>query len=96
MMKTQMSHNSDIIALTEQAHAQQEDSPLWNEDLRPTTIKEHTWTGYSYASLWVGMCCCIPTYMMAAGMLSLGMNWLQTILTIFIGSAVVIIPILLN
>lgn len=95
-MKTQISHKGGIIALTEQAHAQQEDSPLWNEDLRPTTIQEHTWTGYSYASLWVGMCCCIPTYMMAAGMLSLGMNWLQTILTIFIGSAVVLIPILLN
>lgn len=95
-MKTQINYKGGIIALTEQAHASQEGSPLWNEDLRPTTMKEHTWSGYSYASLWVGMCCCIPTYMMAAGMLSLGMNWLQTILTIFIGSAVVLIPILLN
>ena len=95
-MKTQIKHEGGIIVLNEQAEAQQAGSPLWNDDLRPTTMKEHTWSGYNYASLWVGMCCCIPTYMMAAGMLSLGMNWLQTILTIFIGSAIVLIPILLN
>lgn len=95
-MKTQINHKGGIIALTEEAQAQQEGSPLWNDDLRPTTMKEHTWGGYNYASLWVGMCCCIPTYMMAAGMLSLGMNWLQTIVTIFVGSAIVLIPILLN
>lgn len=95
-MKTQISHKGGIVALTEQAHISQEGSPLWNEDLRPTMIKEHTWTGYSYASLWVGMCCCIPTFQLAAGMLTLGMSWLQAIFTIFIGSAVVLIPILLN
>ncbi|HVI39323.1 MAG TPA: cytosine permease, partial [Anaerovoracaceae bacterium] len=95
-MKTQINNKGGIIVLTDQANAQTESSPLWNDDLRPTTMKEHTWTGYNYSSLWVGMCCCIPTYMMAAGMLSLGMNWLQAILTIFIGSAIVLIPILLN
>lgn len=95
-MKTQISSSGGIMTLNEQSQAQLKDSPLWNDDLRPTTLKEHTWGAYNYSSLWVGMCCCIPTYMMAAGMLSLGMDWFQTLLTIFVGSAIVLIPILLN
>ena len=95
-MKTQINHPGGIMTLNELGKNQLKDSPLWNDDLRPTTLDEHSWTGYSYGSLWVGMCCCIPTYMMAAGMLSLGMDWFQTLATIFIGSAIVLIPILLN
>lgn len=95
-MKTQRNSPGGIMVLNDQGVAQLNDSPLWNDDLRPTTLKEHTWGAYNYSSLWVGMCCCIPTYMMAAGMLSLGMDWFQTLLTIFVGSAIVLIPILLN
>jgi NCS1 family nucleobase:cation symporter-1 len=39
---------------------------------------------------------CIPTYFMAAGLLGLGMNWWQALLTILLGNSIVLVPILLN
>ncbi|MFD2617868.1 NCS1 family nucleobase:cation symporter-1 [Terrilactibacillus laevilacticus] len=94
-MKTQIEENG-IVTLTNQAAAQLESSHMWNEDLRPTTIKEHSWSGMNFSTLWIGMCLCIPSYTMASGMISLGMNWWQAILTIFLGNIIVLIPILLN
>ncbi|MEW9668697.1 NCS1 family nucleobase:cation symporter-1 [Ammoniphilus sp. 3BR4] len=94
-MQTQMERNG-IVTLTGEGEALITDSPLWNDDLRPTTEEEHHWTGYNFASLWIGMSICIPTYTMAAGLISLGMNWWQAILTIVLGNVIVLIPILLN
>ena len=39
---------------------------------------------------------CIPTYMLASGLISAGMNWWQALTTILIGNTIVLIPILLN
>lgn len=39
---------------------------------------------------------CIPTYMLAGGLIGLGMNWWQAILTIAFGNTIVLVPILLN
>lgn len=94
-MKTQIETNG-IVTLDPKVSQQMENSPLWNEDLRPTTTEEHSWKGINFAALWVGMCLCIPTYTMASGMISLGMNWYQAIFTIFLGNVIVLIPILLN
>ena len=41
------------------------------------------------------MCLCIPTYSLASGMIALGMNWYEAVLTILTGSVCVLIPILL-
>jgi NCS1 family nucleobase:cation symporter-1 len=68
---------------------------LWNDDLRPCTRAEHTWNGSAFATLWIGMCLCMPTYSLASGMIALGMNWWQAVSAIFLGSAIVLIPILL-
>ena len=94
-MKTQHEQNG-IVTLTGEGVELVKDSPLYNEGLRPTTREEHHWTGYNFASLWIGMSICLPTYAMAAGLISLGMNWWQAILTIILGNAIVLIPILLN
>ncbi|MDM5336491.1 NCS1 family nucleobase:cation symporter-1 [Fictibacillus enclensis] len=94
-MKTQIEQNG-IVTLSDEATKSVSDSELWNDDLRPTTEKEHTWTGLNFATLWIGMCLCIPAYTMASGMISLGMNWWQAIGTIFLGNVIVLIPILLN
>jgi nucleobase:cation symporter-1, NCS1 family len=94
-MKTQIETNG-IVTLVPEVSAEMEGSPLWNEDLRPTTTEEHSWKGFNFAALWIGMCLCIPTYTMASGMISLGMNWYQAIFTIFLGNIIVLIPILLN
>lgn len=95
MTKTQVEQNG-IVTLTSEAAETLKDSHLLNEDLRPTTKKEHHWTAYNFASLWIGMCICIPTYTMSSGLIALGMNWWQAIVTIILGNLIVLIPILLN
>lgn len=94
-MKTQIEQNG-IVTLSKEAANGLSNSDLWNDDLRPTTLKEHSWKGVNFATLWIGMCLCIPAYSMASGMISLGMNWWQAIGTIFLGNIIVLIPILLN
>src|SRR6187549_1658946 len=39
---------------------------------------------------------CIPTYMLAAGLMTAGMSWAQAIVTILLGNVIVLAPILLN
>ena len=39
---------------------------------------------------------CIPTYMLASGLMASGMNWWQALFTILLGNTIVLIPILLN
>jgi len=94
-MKSQI-EDKGIVTLTAEAVDQLQDSSLWNDDLRPTTKEEHSWKGRNFAALWIGMCLVIPSYTMASGMIALGMNWWQALLTIFLGNCIVLIPILLN
>lgn len=72
------------------------DSNLINHDLAPTKIAERTWGTYNYAALWIGMSVCIPTYMLASGLIAGGMNWWQALLTITLGNIIVLIPMILN
>lgn len=94
-MKTQMEAGG-IVTLTKEGESQIKSSPLYNDGLRPTTKAEHHWTAYNFASLWIGMSICLPTYSLSAGLISLGMNWWQAIGTIILGNCIVLIPILLN
>lgn len=71
-------------------------SSLYNEDLAIVPKEKRTWGTWNYAALWISMSLCIPTYTMASSMINNGMNWWQAILTIFIGNAVVLVPMLLN
>jgi NCS1 family nucleobase:cation symporter-1 len=73
-----------------------EASPLYNEDLAPVPVAERKWTTYNYAALWISMAHCIPTYMLASGLMASGMNWWQALITILLGNTIVLIPILLN
>jgi NCS1 family nucleobase:cation symporter-1 len=72
-----------------------EGSPLINADLAPVPRERRTWNTYHYAALWVGMSVCIPTYMLAAGLIAGGMAWWQAIITIFLGNLIVLIPMIL-
>ena len=82
------------------SHAQHEipehlaDSPLINADLAPVPKEHRTWNAYHYAALWVGMSVCIPTYMLAAGLIAGGMAWWQAILTILLGNLIVLLPMI--
>ena len=71
-------------------------SALYNEDLAPVPIARRTWTTYNYAALWISMAHCIPTYMLASGLMNSGMNWKQALFTILLGNTIVLVPILLN
>ncbi len=72
------------------------DPTLYNEDLAPVARERRTWGLYNYASLWVAMSVCIPTYMLASGLIAGGMNWWEAILTILLGNLIVLVPMLLN
>src|ERR1035438_2612489 len=72
------------------------DPTLYNPDLAPIPMERRTWGVYNYASLWVAMSVCIPTYMLASGLIAGGMSWWQAILTILLGNLIVLIPMLLN
>src|SRR6184192_966940 len=71
-------------------------SPLSNPDLAPVPIARRNWTTYNYAALWISMAHCIPTYMLASGLMASGMNWKQALFTILLGNTIVLVPILLN
>ena len=71
-------------------------SSLYNKDLAPVPVARRNWTTYNYAALWISMAHCIPTYMLASGLMSAGMNWWQALITILLGNTIVLVPILLN
>ncbi len=72
------------------------DDSLYNEDLKPVSPEERTWSMWSIAALWVGMAVCIPTYTMASGLIGKGMTWWQALLTVMLGNLIVLIPMTLN
>ena len=69
---------------------------LINKDLSPTKVSQRSWSTYNVAALWIGMSVCIPTYMVASGLIAGGMNWLQALFTIGLGNLIVLIPMVLN
>src|SRR5215471_12607469 len=69
---------------------------LYNKDLAPTVPEQRTWGTYNFAALWISMAHCIPTYMLASGLIGAGMSWSQALVTILLGNMIVLVPILLN
>ena len=89
-------HTDGRVELNEDAEKSIRLSPLYNDDLAPVPVAKPNWTTYNYAALWISMAHCIPTYMMASGLISAGMNWWQALITILLGNTIVLAPILLN
>jgi nucleobase:cation symporter-1, NCS1 family len=89
-------HDDGRVELNEAALHEIEGSPLYNEDLAPVPVARRNWTTYNYAALWISMAHCIPTYMLASGLITAGMNWWQALITILLGNTIVLVPILLN
>lgn len=74
----------------------QPDHSLINEDLAPVPLEKRTWGTWNYAALWISMSLCIPTYLLASGMVKDGLSWWQAILIFFLGNSIVLIPMILN
>ncbi|GDY29830.1 NCS1 family nucleobase:cation symporter-1 [Gandjariella thermophila] len=72
------------------------DSRFCNDELAPVPVQRRTWTTYNYAALWIGMAHNIPSYLLASGLIALGMNWAQALLTIALANLLVLIPMLFN
>src|SRR5262245_45532515 len=71
-------------------------SPYYSHDMAPVPRSGRRWSTRDMAVLWISMSACVPTYMLASGMIEEGMNWWQAIVTIFLGNIVVLIPMVLN
>jgi NCS1 family nucleobase:cation symporter-1 len=91
-----INHDDGRVELTPEALHQIESSPLFNRDLAPVPVARRNWTTYNYAALWISMAHCIPTYLLASGLIAAGMNWWEALITILLGNSIVLIPILLN
>lgn len=90
-----MASRDNRAETVESAHHPQA-ANLYNEDLAPVPKDRRTWGIYNYASLWIAMSVCIPTYMLASGLIAGGMNWKQAIGTILLGNVIVLLPMVLN
>jgi len=76
-------------------HSLPRSADLWNKDLAPTEAATRTWDWKSYAALWVAMVVCVPTYMLAGGLVAEGLNWWQAVLIVFLGNLIVVVPMML-
>jgi NCS1 family nucleobase:cation symporter-1 len=85
---------ADEFGVARQKFAAVDDS-LWNADLAPAAPEARTWDWINIAALWVGMVVCVPTYLLAAGLVAEGMASWQAVLTVFLGNIIVLIPMAL-
>ena len=71
-------------------------SPYYSHDMAPVPRAGRRWGMKDIAVLWISMSACMPTYMLASGLIDEGMNWWQAVLTIFLGNVIVLVPMVLN
>lgn len=72
MLSEQIEQPDGRVALS--AEVDLAGSNLYNEDLAPTSLAARKWTTYNFAALWISMAHCIPTYMLASGLIAAGMT----------------------
>ncbi len=94
-MKEEILYPDGRVELTPETDASLDGSPLHNADLAPVALPRRTWTTYNYLALWIGMSINLPSWALAAGLIALGMDWVQAIITIGLGNLIVLIPMLL-
>ena len=91
-----LAENAPDVAVDLAQVQQIQGSQIANADLAPVPASQRRWGLWSVAALWISMSACIPTYMLASSLIGGGMNWSQAILTIFLGNAIVVVPMILN
>ena len=72
------------------------DPGLINDDIKPAPMAERHWSIWNMASLWVGMVVCVPSYMLAGGLIKQGMSWGEAVMTVMLGNVIVLVPMILN
>jgi NCS1 family nucleobase:cation symporter-1 len=73
-----------------------DDPDFANADLTPIPVAKRTWTTYNFLALWVGMAHNVASWTLASGLIALGMDWKQAVLTIALANVIVLVPMLLT
>ncbi|XP_010241649.1 PREDICTED: purine-uracil permease NCS1 [Nelumbo nucifera] len=74
----------------------EQDGGLTNDDLKPTTPQQRTFSGWEMASLWVGLVVGVPSYYLAGSLVDLGMAWWQGIATVVAANIILLLPLVLT
>ncbi|KAF3951265.1 hypothetical protein CMV_023063 [Castanea mollissima] len=69
---------------------------LTNDDLKPTTSHQRTFTWWEMACLWIGLVVGVPSYYLAGSLVDLGMAWWQGIATVVTANIILLIPLVLT
>ncbi|XP_042510658.1 purine-uracil permease NCS1 [Macadamia integrifolia] len=85
-----------MAASQDSAYYDKDTAGLTNDDLRPTTPEQRTFTGLEMASLWVGLVVGVPTYYLAGSLVDLGMAWWQGIATVVAANVILLVPLILT
>ncbi|XP_050380382.1 purine-uracil permease NCS1 [Argentina anserina] len=72
------------------------DPTLTNDDLKPTTPEQRSFSRWELASLWIGLVVGVPTYYLAGSLVDLGMAWWQGIATVVAANIVLLVPLVLT
>ncbi|GAA2784929.1 NCS1 family nucleobase:cation symporter-1 [Kitasatospora paracochleata] len=91
---TQTTHSDGRVELA--PGVEPTDPRFANTDLLPVPVAARRWTTYNFLALWVGMAHNIPSWTLASGLIALGMDWKQAVLTIALANLVVLVPMLLT
>jgi len=73
-----------------------EEKFLWNVDFHPTPIRKRNWDWYTYAAIWFSMAFIVPSWSLASVGLSFGLGTLDSILLVFLGNVIVLIPMIIQ
>jgi nucleobase:cation symporter-1, NCS1 family len=90
----QLTHDDGRVELVEGAIS--DGNRFANADLHPVPMAERRWTTYNFAAIWVGMAHNIPSWLLASGLVALGMDWKQAVFTIALANVIVLLPMLLT
>ncbi|ASU82311.1 nitrate reductase [Nocardiopsis gilva YIM 90087] len=90
----QVTHPDGRVSLSPDAPLP--DTGYVNDDLRPLRMEQRNWSTYDFSALWVGMAVNIPSWSLAGGLVALGMDWKQAVLTIALGNIIVLLPMVLT
>lgn len=93
---TQKEFKKGLYMLEESVSAELASSKYYNDDLKPSSPAERTWSTYHIAMLWVGMVIAITSFSFAAALVSLGLSPVAAIINVAIGNLIVVIPMQIN
>lgn len=92
----QIEYKKGLYILDEAVMAELATSKYLNDDLKPASPSERTWSTYNIAMLWVGMVIAITSFSFSAALVALGLSPLAAIINVAIGNLIVLIPMQIN